>query len=134
MAVRHIKEYYEKMADQYMEMQDNLKEIEKDLANGLVEPEFLERLQEQIKPIKDNYLTLSYIMFLLNQPNRDSKVRKYEQQNKKLLSSIPFENTKEGKISQNNETIKNLKNIMNTTKKNIQVVIFQTIQITTKLT
>ena len=96
-----------------MEMQDNLKEIEKDLANGLVEPEFLERLQEQIKPIKDNYLTLSYIMFLLNQPNRDSKVRKYEQQNKKLLSSIPFENTKEGKISQNNETIKNLKNIMN---------------------
>lgn len=113
MAVRHIKEYYEKMADQYMEMQDNIKEIEKDLANGLVEPEFLERLQEQIKPLKDNYLTLSYIMFLLNQPNRDSKVKKYEQQNKKLLSSIPFENTKEGKISQNDETNKNLKNLIN---------------------
>lgn len=105
MAVRHIKEYYEKMADQYMEMQDNIKEIEKDLANGLVEPEFLERLQEQVKPLKDNYLTLSYIMFLLNQPNRNNKIPKYKERNKKLLSSIPPENTMEGKISQNDKTL-----------------------------
>lgn len=112
MAVRHVKEYYDKMVDQYMEMQDNIKEIEKDLANGLVEPEFLERLQEQIKPLKDNYLTLSYIMFLLNQPNRDSKVKKYKEQNKKLLSSIPKQNTMEGKISQNDKAMENIKNIL----------------------
>ena len=80
---------------------EKAKEIDARLKRG----EKVGRLAGVPYALKDNYLTLSYIMFLLNQPNRNNKIPKYKERNKKLLSSIPPENTMEGKISQNDKTL-----------------------------
>ena len=56
-------------------------------------------------------MTLSYIMFLFNKPKRKKKEKKYIQQNKKLLSTIPEKNTKEGIIQENKQVISSIKNL-----------------------
>ena len=71
MAVRHIKEYYGKVAQQYLDLLEELKDFEKLANEGMFEPEKLDQIKENIKPLMTNYQTLSYIMFLLNMPNRN---------------------------------------------------------------
>ena len=65
MAVKHIKEYYEQVCEQYIQMNDELRDFQKEVENGLVEPERIENLEKLIEPLKNNYMTLSWIMFLL---------------------------------------------------------------------
>ena len=55
MSVKAVKRYYDQICDQYKEMLENIKDLEKEAAEGLVEPERIERLKEQIAPIKQNY-------------------------------------------------------------------------------
>ena len=112
MAKKDVELYFKQVADQYQEMIDNIKEIEVDVSNNLTDPELLDRLREQTKPLKDNFMTLSYIMFLLNKPTRKSKEKGYERRNQKLLKSIPAENTKEGILAKNKTVIDKVKNII----------------------
>ena len=109
MAVKHVIEYFNQIADQRKEMLNNLKDFEEECAKGLVEPERLEKIKENIQPILDNYQTLSYIMFLLNKPVKKSKQYKYTSQNKKLLNSIDKKFTQTGIIEENNQALEQLK-------------------------
>ena len=68
-------------------------------------------MKKMIEPLKNNYMTLSYIMFLFNKPKRKKKEKKYIQQNKKLLNNIPEKNTKEGIIKENKEVISSIKDL-----------------------
>lgn len=45
----------------------------------------MQNLLIPVNNIKDNYQRLSYILFLLYQPNKDNKKKKYEKQNKELV-------------------------------------------------
>lgn len=108
MAVRHIKEYYEQVCDQYVLMNEELRDFQKEVENGLVEPERLENLKKMIEPLKNNYMTLSWVMYLLNQPNRDSKERAYQKRNKKFLDSLDKNFNKESIMKQNDEVIKSI--------------------------
>lgn len=111
MAVKHIKEYFNDVANQYLALQQEVKEFEEEAEKGLCDPDKIEKLKEWIEPLKDNYLTLSYVMYLLNMPARPQKVKRYEMQNKKLLNSIPGKNTKQGILEQNEEVLKGIKNL-----------------------
>ena len=108
MAVKHIKEYYEQVCDQYVMMNDELRDFQKEVENGLVEPERLDNLKKMIEPLKNNYMTLSWIMYLLNQPNRDSKERAYQKRNKKFIESLDKNFNKEAIMKQNDEVIKSI--------------------------
>ena len=108
MAVKHIKEYYEQVCNQYILMNEELKDFQKEVENGLVEPERIENLKKMIEPLKNNYMTLSWIMYLLNQPNRDSKERAYQKRNKKLIASLDKNFNKESIMKQNDEVIKSI--------------------------
>lgn len=112
MAVKHVKAYFEEVAQQYHEMLEEIRDFEEESKKGLIEPERLDRIKESIQPLVNNYQTLSYIMFLLNKPVRPSKHKRYEQQNKKLLSKIGKEFTKDGIEAQNQEVIEKLKKII----------------------
>lgn len=105
MAVKHVKEYYNQICEQYAEMLDNIKCLEEEAAKGLVEPERIERLSLQIAPIKQNYERWAYMMYLLNQPAKKSKKKKYQENNKKLLSSIAENNTVDSVIAENKEAM-----------------------------
>ena len=55
MSVKHVEEYYNQICRQYQEMLDDIKDLEKECTEGIVEPERIDRLKEQIAPIKNNY-------------------------------------------------------------------------------
>lgn len=108
MSVKAVNNYYKQICDQYFEMLQDIKDLEKEAAEGLIEPERVDRLKEQVEPIKNNYERLSYIMFLLHQPERKSKHKKYQEQNKKLLNSLDKKNSLESVIEENNEALKHI--------------------------
>ena len=101
MSVKHVEEYYNQICRQYQEMLDDIKDLEKECAEGIVEPERIDRLKEQIAPIKNNYERWAYMMFLLHQPNRQSKVKRYQKQNEKLLRSLSKENSLDAILEEN---------------------------------
>lgn len=107
MAVKHVREYYNKVCEQYHEMIENLHELEEYATTHIVNPEAIDNLKATIAPIKTNYQTLSWIIFLLNKPNKKEKAKKWERANKKLLQDVK---TDEEVYRENNICINNLKN------------------------
>lgn len=85
MAVKDVHDYYNKISSDYHELILTLKDMEEEYKNNLVSPETLKNLEKQIEPIKTNFRTISYIIFLLNKPTKKSKHERYKKQNKKLL-------------------------------------------------
>ena len=96
---------YKQIENQYLEMIENLKDMEQELTNGLVSPDMFEQMKEIIKPLKTNYEMWNYIKFLLNKPTRKQKQEKYKNQNKKLIAQMKtFEQMKE----ENNQVLNEL--------------------------
>lgn len=87
MSVKEVKDYYNKVANDYHELVLTLKELEEEYNNNLVSPEALENLKKQIEPIKTNFRTISYIIYLLNKPAKKGKQNRYQNQSKKLLEN-----------------------------------------------
>ena len=108
MAVKQVKDYYNQICEQYQEMLENIKDFEELATQGLVEPERVDRLKEQIEPIKINYERWCYMMFLLNQPQRKSKQTRYKREQQKLLAKITPSNTADGVIQENAEAMKHI--------------------------
>lgn len=102
MSVKDVNRYYHQICEQYNEMIQDIKDLEKEAAEGLVEPERIDRLQEQVAPIKQNYERWAYMMFLLHQPARKEKVKRYQKQNQKLLKALSESNSIESVIEENN--------------------------------
>ena len=108
MSIKHVNRYYKQICEQYQEMINDIKDVEREAEQGLVEPELIDRLKEQVAPIKNNYERWSYMMFLLHQPNRKEKIKKYQRQNAKLLNSLGKENSLEAVIEENKEARKHI--------------------------
>ena len=103
MSVRDVQEYYDKVSNDYHELILTLKDMEEEYKNNLVSPERLKSLEKQIEPIKTNFRTISYIIYLLNKPTKKSKHERYKKQNKKLLE---HSRTLE-EVQQENKTVLN---------------------------
>lgn len=108
MSVKAVRRYYNQICDQYHEMLENIHDLEVEAAQGMVEPERIERLKEQVAPIKQNYERWSYMMFLLNQPERKEKQSRYKSQNRKLLSSLSKNNSLDAILKENSEALKHI--------------------------
>lgn len=102
MSKKDFDDYYNKICSDYSEMLETLKDMEEASLSGLVSPEQLDEIKKLIIPLKDNYMTVSWIKFLLNKPTRDKKANKYKNSNKKFISTL--------------NVIKNPKNILNQDK------------------
>lgn len=109
MSVKDVKKYYEEVANQYAEMLEELKDFSELAEKNMYEPERIDMIKESMQPLIRNYEVLSYIMFLLNMPNRDAKRKGYERRNEKLLGSIKSENTKAGILKENKDVIDDLR-------------------------
>ena len=73
MAKRHVVQYYLEIENQYLEMLSNMKEFRDLLAENKISQEEFVSATKEIETIKANYERISYIMFLLNKPNRKDK-------------------------------------------------------------
>ena len=111
MSVKHVKAYYEEICEQYHEMIENLRDFEKECEQNIVSPERLDQLKQMIVPLKTNYERISYIIFLLNQPDKKEKQKKYQRQNAKLLKAIDKMNTLNGVKAENNTVLNNMKEV-----------------------
>lgn len=113
MSKKHVEEYYAKMVADYTEMKTVLEELQKnateDTANNYINQ--INMIKEQVQLLEANYKRLSYIMFLLNAPNKKSKEDRYFKREQKKLNDIPVEHRKESVEKENNDIINNIKNI-----------------------
>ena len=110
MSIKHVRDYYERMVSDYVEMKRVLEEMEKlSEEKASVAINNIEQIREQVKILEANYNRLSYIMFLLNQPNKEKKKSKYFKQEKKKLNKIPVNDRKEAVINENTKVLETLK-------------------------
>lgn len=108
MSKKAVEKYYKQICNQYVEMLQDIRDLEQEVAKGIVPPEFIDRLEEQIAPLKQNYERWAYMMFLLNQPQRKSKHPAYKERNKKFLNSLDTSNSIEATIAENESTLKHI--------------------------
>lgn len=108
MSVKAVKKYYDEICEQYHEMVENLKDIEASVADEMISPERIEMLRKQIEPLKQNYERWAYMMFLLNQPERSSKHKRYQSQNRRLLNSLSNSNSLNAVIQENNDVLEKM--------------------------
>lgn len=86
MALKHVKKYFKQTEQLYLELAENLEEMQDEFAKGECTEEELNNLLTPVNNLKTNYQMLSYILFLFYQPNKEKKKAKYLSQNKELYS------------------------------------------------
>ena len=109
MAYKHIKEYYDKICEQYLEMKDEIRDFEIEAQNNIMEPERLDMIKEQIKPLMDNYERWSYMMYLLNLPVKKSKQKPYQERNKKFINNLNKNNSLQSVLEENKQVINKMR-------------------------
>ena len=95
MSVKHVLDYYNQVGDDYLEMRENLKDMEEALANKLVTPEQVEQIQQMLQPLMVNYQKEV-------KKERDVKL-------KKRLLELAGNRTQENVLKEDKETIELLK-------------------------
>lgn len=88
MAIKDVKEYYFKMLGQYMEMKADMADFEQALRDGFITEEQLQAAMEEVNKVQQNYDRLTYIMYLLELPRKDSKKVRHNNSNKKLVAAF----------------------------------------------
>lgn len=109
MSVKDIKEHYEKVNKNYTEMISLLHELEKEAETSIVSPERVEQFEQSIQPVKDQFETWSWIMYLLNLPNKKEKKKRYVQLNEKKMNKIGKKNHYDTKLNESKGIVENLK-------------------------
>lgn len=109
MSVRDIKEHYEKVYSNYKDMISLLHSLEKEAEESIVSPERIKEFEESIAPIKDNFETWSWVMYLLNLPNKKEKKKRYVQLNENKMNRIGKKNNYDTKLNECKEIVNNLK-------------------------
>ncbi len=88
MAARDVKEYYFKLIAQKAELEADLADFEEALKNGFITEEQMQAAKDELIPYQINLDRLTYIVYLLELPNRKTKKAKFAKQNKKILDEL----------------------------------------------
>lgn len=107
MSVKHVRAYYDQVTESYNQLKTDLADMEKALADKMVTPEQLEQMKEIVAPVKQNFETLSYYMYLLNQPNKEQKDKKLSKKDQKLLEAAGTR-TQDTIVAENRKALENL--------------------------
>ena len=115
MAKKHVIDYYVEQQAAYMQMLEDVAEIEKLYKEGKMDyerySELRDRLVPQIEELKAPYELLTYVLFLLDIPNRPRKGKKYLAQNKMYFAYLN-KYSKENMIAESQDVLKTFKQIV----------------------
>ena len=119
MAVKDVKEYYFKLIAQKAELEADLADFEEALKNGFITEEQMQAAKDELVPYQINLDRLTYIMYLLELPNRKAKKAKFAKQNKKILDELGKRNADEQSVIAENKSAldafrKEVKELLNT--------------------
>ena len=104
MAARDVKEYYFKLIAQKAELEADLADFEEALKNGFITEEQMQAAKDELIPYQINLDRLTYIMYLLELPNRKAKKVKFAKQNKKILDELGKRNADEQSVISENKS------------------------------
>ena len=110
MAKKDIEEYYNKVCNDYTEMLDTLTDMEEAFNTRMISEEQLNQVKQLIVPLKNNYMTLSWVMYLLNKPARKEKFKTYDRQMAKFKSDKSADRDMTHVLKENSDVIESLKN------------------------
>ena len=105
MSVKHIKKYFDQISNDYLEMIDVIHELEKEVSEKIISQEKLDETLKNVEKLKENYMRWSYMMYLLNMPNKKEKQRVYEKRMKNVLSKIPEKDKINNVLNENRSQI-----------------------------
>ena len=103
MAIKDVRDYYHSMLAQYLEEKQNLDDFAEALKDGLITEEQLQEVTEIVADLEKNYYRLTYIMYLLNMPNRPSKKAGYARQQKNVREGLHDLNADEESVVKENK-------------------------------
>lgn len=110
MAVKDVKKYYIDLINQYIEMKEDMADFEIAFKEGHITEDRLTEVKKDLEREKDNLDRVSYIMYLLETPNKKAKKTKYQKQHAKLEQTfILHEADKDSIIRENDSFIKLIK-------------------------
>ena len=113
MAIKHVKKYYQQVEKMYVELLSDLEEMKDDFKEGKVTEEEFNNLMLPVNSIRDNYKRLSYMLYLLFLPQRDSKRAKFDKQNQMLVNYFQDNNlTMEQEKELNKDALKEFKRLI----------------------
>ena len=103
-AVKDVKEYYFKLIAQKAELEADLADFEEALKNGFITEEQMQAAKDELIPYQINLDRLTYIMYLLELPNRKAKKAKFAKQNKKILNELEKRKADERSVISENKS------------------------------
>ena len=104
MAVKDVKEYYFKLIAQKAELEADLADFEEALKNGFITEEQMQAAKDELIPYQINLDRITYIIYLLELPNRKAKKAKFAKQNKKILDELGKRNADEQSVVAENKS------------------------------
>ena len=104
MAARDVKEYYFKLIAQKAELEADLADFEEALKNGFITEEQMHAAKDELIPYQINLDRITYIIYLLELPNRKTKKAKFAKQNKKILDELIKRNADEQSVISENKS------------------------------
>ena len=104
MAARDVKEYYFKLIAQKAELEADLADFEEALKNGFITEEQMQTAKDELIPYQINLDRLTYIVYLLELPNRKAKKVKFAKQNKKILDELERRKADEQSVISENKS------------------------------
>ena len=104
MAVKDVKEYYFKLIAQKAELEADLADFEEALKDGFITEEQMQAAKDELIPYQINLDGLTYIIYLLELPNRKAKKAKFAKQNKKILDELGKRNADEHSVISENKS------------------------------
>ena len=105
MALKDLRNYYDRVCQDYKEAIQEIREFEKECENNLVPIERVDQLKLTMAPLMRNYEQISYLMFLLNMPTKKSKQQKYNKANRKKIEAIVKEENRTDALLQTNRDV-----------------------------
>lgn len=88
-----------------------VQDLKEALDGGYIEQQQFDRAQEEIQIVKNNYERISYIMLLLNKPNRKDKKGREESVNKKWYDALKG-SSREALMDENRDALVDFKKII----------------------
>ena len=104
MAARDVKEYYFKLIAQKAELEADLADFEEALKTGFITEEQMQAAKDELIPYQINLDRITYIIYLLELPNRKAKKAKFAKQNKKILDELGKRNADEQSVIAENKS------------------------------
>lgn len=111
MARRHVIQYFLEQENEYIEMQETVKELQQLAQEGKVEESTYINAKKDIDIIKQNYERIAYIIFLLNKPNRKKKEKYDERVNASWYKALKT-SSKEAVLDETKDALAHFKKIV----------------------